>query len=308
MNFVSEGINVLSLFDGLSCGMIALERSEIKVANYYASEIDKHAIKVSHANYPDIIRIGDVTKVSYAEGILYTECGEYNVGKIDLIIGGSPCTGFSMAGRQLAFTDVQSKLYFEYERILNEIVLHNAKVKFLLENVRMKQIYQDAISERLGVQPIVINSNLVSAQSRHRLYWTNIEGVTQPEDKEITLKDVLQGYKEEWKIYTKKSPKKPKTNQIKSGCLTAGASSGGNHSDMDVIVFDSNVIPLNSSGRIDIHAEGVRRYTCEEWEELQTVPQGYTAYVSDSQRYKMLGNGWTVDVVAGIFNGLHNNC
>lgn len=304
MNVLNYGLTVLSLFDGLSCGMIALERAGVKVNSYYASEVDKHAIQVSHHNYPEIIRVGDVNKVRYSNGVLSTEFGDYSVGKIDLLIGGSPCTGFSLAGKQLAFTDVQSKLYFEYERILKEIQEHNPDVKFLLENVKMKAEYQDAISERLNTQPIVINSNLVSAQNRHRLYWTNILGVQPPEDRGVYLKDVLQGYQEGWKVFTKKYSKKPKTNQIKAGCLTAGACSGGNHSDMDVIVFDESNVPLNNSGRIDIHAEGVRRYSCEEWELLQTVPVGYTSCVSSSQRYKMLGNGWTVDVIAHIFKNL----
>ena len=158
-------INVLSLFDGMSCGRIALEKAGIEVGTYFASEIDKHAIKVSKDNYPTIIHIGDVTKVSYIGGILYTEVGEFEV-DIDLVIGGSPCQGFSMAGKQLAFDDPRSSLYFKFEEILKQI---NPKY-FLLENVKMKQEHKDVISERLGVQPIAINSSLVSAQNR-RLNW-----------------------------------------------------------------------------------------------------------------------------------------
>ena len=180
-------INVLSLFDGMSCGRIALEKAGIEVGTYFASEIDKHAIKVSKDNYPTIIHIGDVTKVSYIGGILYTEVGEFEV-DIDLVIGGSPCQGFSMAGKQLAFDDPRSSLYFKFEEILKQ----TNPTYFLLENVKMKQEHKDVISERLGVQPIAINSSLVSAQNRYRLYWTNIPNVTQPKDKGVLLKDILQ--------------------------------------------------------------------------------------------------------------------
>ena len=134
-------MNVLSLFDGISCGMVALERAGIKVDNYFASEIDKHAIKVSQHNYPNIVQIGDVTKVSYKDGVLYNKSGKVFQGKIDLVIGGSPCRGFSMAGKQLAFDDPRSQLYFEYERIVKEVQVENPTVKFLLENVRMKQAH-----------------------------------------------------------------------------------------------------------------------------------------------------------------------
>ena len=193
-----EGIVVLSLFDGISCGRVALERAGIKVKSYYASEIDKHAIKVSKDNFKDIIHIGDVTKVSFKDGFLYTEYGEYNVGKIDLVLAGSPCQGFSMAGKQLAFDDPRSKLYFEFERIFNEVTEYNPQVKFVLENVKMKKEYKDIISIRLGknnipIEPVAINSNLVSAQNRYRLYWTNIsDDISQPKDRGIYLKDVLQ--------------------------------------------------------------------------------------------------------------------
>ena len=291
---MNEGLNVLSLFDGMSCGMIALERAGIKVKNYYASEIDKYAIKVSKANYPNIIQLGDVQNIDVSK-----------LPKIDLLIGGSPCQGFSLAGKQIAFDDPRSKLYFEYERILKELQAINPEVKFLLENVKMKQEHKDIISSRLGVEPISINSNLVSAQNRPRLYWINFS-ISDIEDKGVLLKDIVpELHNENCKIYTKKIPQKPKRNQIKAGCLTAGACSGGNHSDMDVIVFNENDVPTKN-GRVSfIDSTKARRYTCEEWEKLQTVPVGYTSCVSDSQRYKMLGNGWTVDVIAHIFQGLH---
>lgn len=329
---VDEGITVLSLFDGMSCGMIALERAGIKVKNYYASEVDKHAIKVSKVNYPGIIHVGDVTKLRYADGVLYTEFGEHIVGKIDLLIGGSPCQGFSMAGKQIAFDDERSKLYFEYERLLTEIRVVNPTTKFMLENVKMKQEYKDIISERLGVQPIAINSNLVSAQNRYRLYWTNIPGVVQPEDRGIALKDILQEVVDDkyrikdgrlqWlKTFGEVKEKDGYVafNPNKAKCLTVrrepswnttyilqwphGSNKGGLRASdgktpaMTISSWESNNLLLK---------EGlVRKLTPEECESLQTVPQGYTKHVSDSQRYKMLGNGWTVEVISRIFENLH---
>jgi len=170
-------MNVLSLFDGMSCGRIALERLGIPVDNYYASEIDKYAIQVSQANYPDIIQVGDVTELDTS-----------TLPKIDLIMGGSPCQGFSFAGKQLAFDDPRSALFFEFVRCVKEL-----KPKyFLLENVRMKKEYLDVISEYMGVEPIMINSALVSAQNRVRYYWTNIPGIEQPEQRGIVLRDILE--------------------------------------------------------------------------------------------------------------------
>ena len=170
-------MNILSLFDGMSCGRLALDRLGIKVDKYYASEIDKYAIQVSSANYPDIIQIGDVCNVK----------GE-DYPNIDLVLAGSPCQGFSFAGNQLAFDDPRSALFFEFVRILKEV-----KPKyFLLENVKMKKEFLDVISEQVGVEPILINSALVSAQNRLRYYWTNIPGVEQPEDRGIVLRDILE--------------------------------------------------------------------------------------------------------------------
>ena len=170
-------MNILSLFDGMSCGRLALDRLGIKVDKYYASEIDKYAIEVSSANYPDIIQIGDVCDV---KGEDYPD--------IDLVMAGSPCQGFSFAGNQLAFDDPRSALFFEFVRILKEV-----KPKyFLLENVKMKKEFLDVISEQVGVEPILINSALVSAQNRLRYYWTNIPGVEQPEDRGIVLRDILE--------------------------------------------------------------------------------------------------------------------
>src|SRR5210317_2590759 len=170
-------MNVLSLFDGMSCGQIALNRLGIKYYNYYAAEIDKYAIEVTKKNFPNTIHLGDVTKIKAED-----------LEPIDLMMGGSPCQGFSFAGRQLNFNDPRSALFFEFVRLLKE-----CKPKyFLLENVRMKKEYQDVITKHLGVEPIMINSALVSAQNRVRLYWTNIPNITQPQDKNLMLKDILE--------------------------------------------------------------------------------------------------------------------
>ncbi len=324
-------MNVLSLFDGMSCGRIALERCGVKVDKYFAAEIDKHAIKVSTANYPDIVQIGDVTKASYKGGVLSTENGDFEVDKIDLLIGGSPCQGFSMAGKQLAFDDPRSMLYFQYERLLAEIRVSNPNAKFLLENVKMKQEYKDVITERLGVSPVAINSHLVSAQNRYRLYWTNIEGVEVPDDAGIYLKDILQDEVDE-KYFIKGGRLKwlqnfgelkskdgyVAFNPDKAKCLTVrgepswnttyivqwphGTNKGGLRAldgktpSMTVSSWEANNLLLN---------EGmVRKLTPEECETLQTVPKGYTRFVSDSQRYKMLGNGWTVKVIEQFFSKL----
>ena len=170
-------MKVLSLFDGISAGRVALERAGIPVEAYYASEIDKYAIQVSKKNYPDIIQLGDVRDIKGCD-----------LPKIDLLIGGSPCQGFSFSGLQLNFEDERSKLFFEYVRILKEI----NPTYFLLENVPMKKEYQDVISEQLGVEPLLIDSRLVSGQQRRRLYWTNIPNISQPEDMNILLKDIIE--------------------------------------------------------------------------------------------------------------------
>lgn len=320
-------MNVLSLFDGMSCGRIALERAGIEVDKYFASEIDKHAIKVSGSNYPDIIQVGDVTKVSYKDGVLTTENGVYNVGKVDLVIAGSPCQGFSLAGKQLAFDDERSRLYFEFERILEEVNPDH----FLLENVRMKPEYKDIISERLGVEPITINSNLVSAQNRPRLYWTNIPGVKPPTDKGIYLKDILQPEVDD-KYYIQGGRLKwlqnfgevkerggyVAFNPDKAKCLTVRAEPswnttyivqwphGSNRGGLRAV--DGKTPSLTTSAwehnNLLLNEGFVRKLTPQECEILQTVPVNYTACVSDSQRYKMLGNGWTVDVIVHIFSHL----
>ena len=185
-------MNVLSLFDGMSCGQIALRELGIKVDRYYASEINKHAIKQTQFNFPDTIQLGDVRGVHAKD-----------LPNIDLLIGGSPCQGFSFAGKQLNFNDPRSALFFEFVRILNECREINPDVKFMLENVRMKREYEDVINNTLGIKPVMINSALVSAQNRVRLYWSNIRtapdglfeiktDIPQPKDRELFLRDILE--------------------------------------------------------------------------------------------------------------------
>lgn len=277
---------VLSLFDGMSCGQIALNRTGISYGKYYASEIDKHAIKVTQHNYPDTIQLGSVTEVKGTD-----------LPQIDLLIGGSPCQGFSFAGKQLNFEDPRSKLFFEFVRLKNE----TQPKYWLLENVKMKAEYQNIISEILGVKPILINSKLVSAQSRERLYWTNIPIATLS-DKNIVIADVV-GIKTDNKskeiIVTKNIyPKKGQNGNvyaINGKCKTLSAGVG----------ITGNGIGSSNAPKIEWNNEqGWRRLTATECERLQTVPDNYTNCVSDTQRYKMLGNGWTVDVIAHIFGGL----
>ena len=170
-------MKILSLFDGMSCGQLAIDRIGIKNYTYYASEIDKYAIQITRKNFPNTIHVGDVSSIKAA-----------NLPKIDLLIGGSPCQGFSFAGKQLAFDDPRSKLFFEFVRLLKEL-----KPKyFLLENVRMKKEYLDIITKYLGVEPVLINSSLFSAQNRQRYYWTNIPFNKNMVDKGIILKDILE--------------------------------------------------------------------------------------------------------------------
>lgn len=200
---VNKKIKVLSLFDGISCGQVALKSLGYDV-KYYASEIDKYAIAITQKNHPDTIQLGDIKNICYGEyeGNGTTKISKddfcqnrktFTKDKIDLLIGGSPCQGFSFAGKQLNFEDPRSALFFEFVRVLKEV-----KPKyFLLENVRMKQEYQDVISEHLGVKPIMINSSLVSAQNRKRFYWTNIPNIEQPKDQGIILKDIVHEFREE---------------------------------------------------------------------------------------------------------------
>jgi len=284
-------MNVLSLFDGMSCGRVALDRLGYNVDDYFASEIDTHAIKVAKVNYPNTIHLGDVVKID-----------GYTLPKIDLLIGGSPCQGFSFAGKQLNFEDPRSKLFFEFIRLLNET---NPKY-FMLENVNMKQEYQDIISNELGVKPIKINSNLISAQNRTRLYWTNIQNISQPEDKNILLKDIIEdGF----------------VDKAKSYCIDASYSRNANpysyiKKSRGTLVFKDleSIKYFRSLTREDLLSEEIinlrdnmtyRKLTPLECERLQTLPDNYTNHVSNNQRYKMIGNGWTVDVICHILKNMN---
>jgi DNA (cytosine-5)-methyltransferase 3A len=310
-------MNVLSLFDGISCGQIALNRAKIKYKNYFSSEIDKNAISVTQHNYPKTIQLGDVTKINFK-----------SLPKIHLLIGGSPCQGFSISGKQLAFNDSRSKLFFEFVRALKEL-----KPKyFLLENVKMKKEYENIISDFLGVTPIQINSALVSAQNRKRLYWANIPNITQPKNKNIFLRDILEKNITDdiffisdkyWKgtnieNYISQSEKPValterrteeakiirKEYQIKDGkdfCPRRGKEL--------VVRKDGKMNCLTSTYSIKEHSlideNGFyRKLTPVECERLQTLPDNYTSILSNSQRYRSLGNGWTVDVIVHILKNI----
>ena len=285
-----EKINVLSLFDGISCGHIALDKAGIPINKYYASEIDKYAIKVTNKNYPETINLGDVTTVS---GELFTE-------KIDLLIGGSPCQGFSQAGKMKNFDDPRSKLFWEYVRILQEV-----KPKyFLLENVVMKQEWQDIISEALGVKPIMIDSSLTSAATRKRLYWTNIPGVGQPEDLGITFGDIRERDVSEGSIYyTDKGLDWIRRHEKRTGKTLRII---GDSDKMQML--EASMYKKYSSQRFfgieDTH--GLRYITVTECERCMNVPDGYTDCCSNTQRYKQLGNGWEVNTITHIFRILKN--
>lgn len=380
-----KAMQVLSLFDGISCGQVALDRAGISTSDYYASEIDKYAIAVSKKNHKHIHHIGDVRQINT----------EFFKGT-DLLLAGSPCQGFSFAGKQLNFNDPRSKLFWEFVRVLRE-----CKPKyFLLENVRMKKEYQDIISGAVGVQPILINSALVSAQNRNRLYWTNIPGVVPPEDKKIILKDIvhencdladisnyivpfdktlkiLDKEVERGKVgYFRKDSQANRIYYIHDKAVTLCGDSGGGAAKMGQYLFGSKKL-LNEPGnhygggaysinaksptingignggggsnnipKVVVHrddylfgcitpdrvnkrqngqrfSEGnkfytltaqdnhgiliegyIRKLTPIECERLQTLSDNYTEGISNSQRYKCLGNGWTVDVIAHILKGL----
>lgn len=286
-----EVFNVLSLFDGMSCGQVALNRAGIHYDNYYASEIEEPSMKVTGYNFPNTIQVGDVTKLKASD-----------LPRIDLLIGGSPCQSFSNAGNGKGF-DGESGLFWEYVRLLREL-----KPKyFLLENVKMKKEWQDIISNQLGVQPIKINSNLVSAQNRERLYWTNIPNITQPEDKGIYIEDVLDSEFDEkyWLPERNSNLLKNKvdlTNAPKVCCIDVyNKKFKKDRKSPTLTLPHHNSLRLLQDGRI-------RKLTPNECEKLQTLPLNYTNVgIADIHRYSMIGNGWTVDVIAHIFKGLKND-
>lgn len=333
-------MNVLSLFDGISAGQVSLRKLNIIPTNYYASEIDKYAISVTMKNFPNTIQMGDISN---------WKNWHIDFSKIDLLIGGSPCQGFSFAGKQLNFKDERSRLFFEFSDILNHIKDLNPNVKFLLENVRMKKEYQEVISDYLKVEPIVINSSLVSAQNRVRYYWTNINNVNQPIDKKLKLIDVLVDNPDNKHYLTdlaidymsRLRNGKPRweyhRNDLngKASCLTANMYKGVPYGVLRIPeATKKGYVDINPNEGVDLTFinsktrrgrrmedksncltatsydycwyDGVicRKLTPVECERLQTFPDNYTEGISDSQRYKALGNSWTVDVIAHIFKSL----
>ena len=278
---------VLSLFDGMSCGQVALNRAGIGYQSYYASEIDQYAIKVAQHNYPKTVQVGDIIELK-----------GNSLPNVDLLMGGSPCQSFSTAGNGKGF-EGKSGLIYEFIRLLDEC---NPKY-FLLENVKMKREWQDFISKQLGVEPIKINSNLFSAQNRERLYWTNIP-IAQCIDKKIFIQDVFDDV-----IENKYWLKAKNTELLLRKIDITGAP------DLACIdVYNKKIklddksptltLPHHNSTRVIQHGR-IRKLMPVECERLQTLPDRYTdCNLSDTQRYTMIGNGWTVDVIAHILKGI----
>lgn len=337
-------LNVLSLFDGISCGRVALERANIQINKYYASEINENSIKIAKKNYPDTIELGDVRNLSV------NQIEE----KIDLIIGGSPCQSFSFVGYMDGMSTTEngerkeiltleeylnakekgfifngySYLFWEYVRILKEV-----KPKyFLLENVNMTKHWKSVITKALGVEPIKINSSLFSAQNRSRLYWTNLPINDYPKDLNILLKSILlkdsnsenvgealtiqrslpkleekYGYiPKMFNAYniseiTDKSPTLSLGSMVTSSCATTIFM----QNEEGIYIVKNKKININNNQyntNLDDGKYILRKLTPRECERLQTLPENYTEGVSDSQRYKMIGNGWTVDAIKWILN------
>lgn len=334
-------MNVLSLFDGISCGKVALERAGVDVGRYYASEIDERAIAVSRANHPDIIQLGEVSQIC-----------PHSLPRIDILLAGSPCQGFSNNGKQGGFDDPRSKLFWEFVRILRAV----KPAFFLLENVSMKRQWRDIITEAVGVEPVFINSSCLSAQSRPRWYWTDLPRVElPPPDLGLTIADILE------KPAALSQPMGTKAG--KAYCLTATYGNCGSkgvpypseiahnlerhqrtcirvigranlngfgtaervHSPSGLApcvqtryppkvgerVHSSTAVPKASKhptvAKLPVIEEGAwRMLTPVECERLQTLDDGYTACLSDTQRYKAIGNGWTVDVIAYLFSRISN--
>lgn len=361
-------MDVLSLFDGMGASYLACQRAGLPVRYYWSSEIDKHAIKIAEKNIPNLIKLGDINNFKDGQWNYFANT-KIRLKPPQLIIGGSPCQGFSFAGKQLAFDDPRSKLFFKFV----EIVKYYQPDYFLLENVRMKQEHQDVITELLGVKPICINSSLVSAQNRVRYYWTNIPDVAPPSDKNIFLKDIIEH---------------GLVDRDKSYCIDANSWKGGNlkayfenhrrqlvfnHCDQNGHVGKGNyeinsrvysdlgksptlmthtggnhhvkVLHTSERGRrltpdgtkrddkngttvrgYEVRPDGktcalttvqkdnyitedfiIRKLTPLECERLQTLPDNYTEGVSKTQRYKMIGNGFTVDVIAHILSHIYKD-
>lgn len=342
-------MNVLSLFDGIGCGFLALKKCGIKVDTYFASEIEPNAIRIAKANHPSIIEIGDISKIYYKDGVLYTPYNNYNIGHIDLICGGSPCTNFSSIGyangmstgdieilsleqyiqlkSQHVVFNGQSYLFWEYCRLLNEI----KPDYFLLENVVMAKKWENIITKYLGVSPIKINSALVSAQNRPRLYWTNIKGINQPKDKNISLDDIFcenadtkdvsycltvkrcfpkliskYGYiPERFNAYNASEIKNKACALSRGSMITSSCATllfvpvkNGVHVVKDGMLNGVYKTPLKDG------TYNLRKLNITEIERLQNLPDGYTklSQASEQKRTSAIGNGWTVDIISHIFS------
>ena len=288
-------MNILSVCNGISCGRVAADRADLKVDNYFSSEINEKAIEVSDENYPQDIKnkLGDITKWK-----------EWNIPNIDLLIGGTPCQGLSRAKTDREnLIDIRSKLFYDYVDIKNNC---NPKY-FLLENVCMDKDSEDIISELLGVQPILINSNLVSAQNRKRLYWTNIPNVTLPNDKAIFLKDIV--YDMDYKLFQDERIEKTKKytkNYVKWDM--SGKNYGSQQDRAYYLTGKMCTLPKQqplSKCNIQVAETVYKRCHPIEGERLQTLPDNYTDIIkSPNDRLGLCGDGWTVDVIAHIFKGL----
>lgn len=296
-------MNVLSLFDGMSCGQIAFDKLGIKfdgVQNkYFASEIKKIGIKVTQHNYPNTIQIGDVTKVSYQDGYLYTESGTFKV-EIDMIIGGSPCQDFSLLkvnGKGL--DGDKSKLFYEYLRLLKEI-----KPKyFLLENVKMKKQSYEQLNGYLGVIGVYINSNLVSYQNRPRYYWTNISEIKPPKDKNINFQDYINSFGEDLQQFkVNKTPSRLRMWSNGNGKSGFGSCANITNSNK-IFCVTRKQDRCPNSGLIE-YLDFCRFLSRRELEQAQTVPLGYTDCVTYNQAQDLLGDGWTVDVIKHILSNI----
>jgi DNA (cytosine-5)-methyltransferase 3A len=306
---MDNSINVLSLFDGISCGQVALKKANIKVNEYFASEIDKHAIKVTKSNFPNTKHIGDVRLVKSVD-----------LPKIDLLMGGSPCQGFSFSGKQLNFEDPRSKLFFEFVRLLKET---NPKY-WLLENVVMKQEYQDVISEYLGVAPIKINSALTSAQNRVRLYWANFE-ITEPTDKGIILESILEHIEfvgpgairgrrlNKASILGRRLDDRGKRQDYNkeipiTQCLEVRATNTDKSNCLTTVAKDTVLTPMPIGRHPDAFNKKLpyRNYTKIERCRLMNLPDDYCDEISLNQTVKATGNGWDVGMIAHIFKEMNN--
>ena len=317
----AQGLTVLSLCDGMSCGHIALDKAGIKVRKYYASEIKDIGIKVTKENYPDTIHIGDVNKISYENGVLHTENGDYEE-HFDIVMFGSPCQSFSRAMKTDMRVGLEDKersgLFLECNRILKEV----NPTYFLMENVVMKPEDEETVTKLMGVKPIRINSSLITAQMRDRLYWTNIPGVTVPDKKDVSVQDILKdgyypyekarclmkndshGYyngcnwtpvKRFYRWYAKAF-----TNMIFPSkedfynCVKEYERLLGNNKPSAKVFDDYNGTVFDCA----------RYLWKEERARLQGVPEDYVKNVSEQDAADLIGDGWTVPVIAHIFSCL----